>query len=129
MLNFVLDYGMLVLIYVALFVLGGLVGSFLNVLIARLPLDKSNFWPRRSYCGNCLQQIRWYDNIPIVSYLVLGGKCRSCGSEYSVRYFAVELLVAAAFPLMFYLEIVKNIHGLPAFNNAAFELQHNVLGR
>jgi len=78
MLNFILDYGVLILIFVALFVLGAIAGSFLNVWIARLPLDKSVFWPTHSRCGNCLQTIRWYDNLPILSYWILGGRCRNC---------------------------------------------------
>src|SRR5688572_10039318 len=59
---------------VLVFVVGLNVGSFLNVAIARLPLDKSLLWPG-SRCGSCLQAIRWYDNLPVISYLRLGGRC------------------------------------------------------
>ncbi len=78
------------------FVLGAVVGSFLNVVIARLPLEKSIIWPG-SRCGKCLAPIRWYDNIPLFSYLRLRGRCRACGQSFSIRYFLVELLVRSGF--------------------------------
>jgi leader peptidase (prepilin peptidase) / N-methyltransferase len=75
-------------------------GSFLNVVAARLPEKRSLVRPR-SACGSCGDEIAWYDNVPIVSYLVLCGRCRSCGEGFSLRYPAVELatalLVAACF--------------------------------
>ncbi len=126
--NFILNHGIITLILVSLFVLGAIFGSFVNVWIARLPLDKSVLWPN-SRCGNCLQAINWYDNVPLISYWVLRGRCRNCGASYSIRYFFVELLIAAAFPLLFYLEIVKNIHGLPAFEGARFPLTNHLFGK
>ena len=64
----------------AVVVLPGLaVGSFLNVVAARLPERRSIVLPR-SACGSCGTQIAWYDNVPLVSYLVLRGRCRSCGA-------------------------------------------------
>jgi leader peptidase (prepilin peptidase)/N-methyltransferase len=93
----------------AVFVLGTIVGSFLNVCIARLPLEKSILWPG-SRCGRCLQPIRWYDNLPLVSYLVLRGRCRTCRQPYSARYFFVELLTGLGFAGLFYLEVVLNLH-------------------
>ena len=80
------------------FLFGAAVGSFLNVCIYRLPKGLSIVEPP-SHCFNCDTPIRPIDNIPIVSYLALRGKCRHCGSAYSPRYFCVELLtgiVAAA---------------------------------
>jgi len=75
-------------------------GSFLNVVAARLPEGRSLVHPR-SACGSCEAEIAWYDNVPIVSYLVLRGRCRACGASFSARYPAVELatalLVAACF--------------------------------
>src|SRR5262249_40383036 len=94
------------------FVVGVCVGSFLNVLIARLPLEKSVLWPG-SHCGKCFQPIRWYDNLPLISYVWLRGRCRSCGASYSVRYFLVELLTGLGFVGLFWAEIVENIHGWP----------------
>jgi leader peptidase (prepilin peptidase)/N-methyltransferase len=96
------------------FVLGAIVGSFLNVCIYRLPLEKSLIWPG-SRCGNCLQPVRWYDNIPLISYWVLGGRCRVCGQEYSIRYFLIELLTAGGFLGLYYLEVIRNVHGLDRY--------------
>jgi leader peptidase (prepilin peptidase)/N-methyltransferase len=93
------------------FILGSAVGSLLNVCIARLPLEKSILWPM-SRCGSCLQPIRWYDNIPLVSYWVLRGHCRSCGALFSIRYFLVELGTGLAFAGLFALEILANVHDL-----------------
>jgi leader peptidase (prepilin peptidase)/N-methyltransferase len=75
-------------------------GSFLNVVVARLPERRSLVRPR-SACQSCAQELAWYDNVPVVSYLVLRGRCRSCGTSISARYLVVELatalLVAACF--------------------------------
>ena len=78
----------------AVAVLPGLaVGSFLNVVAARLPERRSIVFPR-SACGSCATQIAWYDNVPLVSYLVLRGRCRSCGTRIGLVYPAVELTTA-----------------------------------
>jgi leader peptidase (prepilin peptidase) / N-methyltransferase len=73
------------------FVFGAVVGSFLNVCICRMPHDESIVSPP-SHCPNCNYQIRWYDNIPILSYLFLRGRCRGCGDRISPQYPLVELL-------------------------------------
>jgi leader peptidase (prepilin peptidase)/N-methyltransferase len=78
------------------FVFGAVIGSFLNVCIHRMPLDQSIVTPP-SHCPHCNQRIGWIDNIPLVSYLVLGRKCRHCGVSISPRYFWVELLTATLF--------------------------------
>jgi leader peptidase (prepilin peptidase)/N-methyltransferase len=101
------------LVYYSLFfvfIIGLVIGSFLNVAVARLPLEKSLIWPG-SRCGACYQPIRWHDNLPLVSYLWLRGRCRSCGVGFSIRYFLVELLTGAGFAALFYLEVVVDIHG------------------
>src|SRR5262249_47421956 len=99
------------LLLVATFILGAVVGSFLNVCIYRMPLEKSILWPS-SRCGHCLRPIRWYDNIPLISYWILRGRCRVCGASYSIRYFLIELLTACCFAGLFYLEYIQNIHQL-----------------
>ncbi len=73
------------------FIFGMVVGSFLNVCICRMPKDESIISPP-SHCPQCSCQIRWYDNIPVVSYLFLRGKCRGCGAHISLQYPLVELL-------------------------------------
>jgi leader peptidase (prepilin peptidase)/N-methyltransferase len=75
----------------AAFVFGCVVGSFLNVVIVRLPAEKSIVHPP-SHCPSCTTEIRWYDNIPIVSFFVLLGRCRECGERISVRYPIVEFV-------------------------------------
>lgn len=71
-------------------------GSFLNVVILRLPLEKSLVKPGSS-CPRCRKRIRWFDNIPVVSYLLLRGKCRNCKKAISARYPLVEFLTALLF--------------------------------
>jgi leader peptidase (prepilin peptidase)/N-methyltransferase len=78
--------------------LGAILGSFLNVLILRLPKEESVVFPG-SKCPNCQTPIAWYDNVPVISWLVLGGKCRSCKAGISVQYPLVELVVAALWGL------------------------------
>lgn len=73
------------------FLFGTVVGSFLNVCICRMPKDESIVSPP-SHCPFCDYQIRWYDNIPLLSYLLLRGKCRGCGTHISLQYPLVELL-------------------------------------
>ena len=79
------------------FLAGLLIGSFLNVCIFRMPRDISIIDPPRSHCPNCDAQIRWYDNIPVLSFLLLRGKCRDCKAPISLRYPLVELLTGALF--------------------------------
>jgi leader peptidase (prepilin peptidase)/N-methyltransferase len=83
-------------LWVGLF--GLAIGSFLNVCIHRLPRQESVVTPR-SRCPRCGALIRWYDNLPVLSYALLGGRCRACGASISVRYVVVELVTAAVFVL------------------------------
>jgi leader peptidase (prepilin peptidase)/N-methyltransferase len=76
-------------------------GSFLNVVAARLPDGRSLVRPPSS-CGSCGTQIAWRDNVPVVSYLLLRGKCRTCGARIGARYLAVELLTAFLVAACFY---------------------------
>ena len=77
-------------------VLGAMIGSFLNVVIHRLPREQSIVFPN-STCPRCHAKIKAYDNIPILSFLILRGQCRSCGARISPRYPAVEALTALLF--------------------------------
>jgi len=88
--------------FIFIFVFGSCVGSFLNVVIYRLPRDKSLITPGSS-CPACGRRIHFYDNIPIVSWLLLGAKCRHCKASISPRYFVVELLTALVFLGLFIL--------------------------
>jgi leader peptidase (prepilin peptidase)/N-methyltransferase len=81
---------------VVIFVFGSIVGSFLNVVIHRLPRGESVVSPP-SHCPHCNYSIPWWLNIPLLTWLYLGGKCKNCGAPISVRYFLVELLTALAF--------------------------------
>src|SRR4030081_1738627 len=77
-------------------VVGAMIGSFLNVVIHRLPREQSIVFPN-SKCPRCHARIKAYDNVPILSFLILRGKCRACGAPISPRYPAVELLTALLF--------------------------------
>jgi leader peptidase (prepilin peptidase)/N-methyltransferase len=87
----------------AAFLVGACVGSFLNVVIHRLPRGESIVSPR-SRCPGCGREIRAWENIPIVSFIVLGGKCAGCGGAISWRYPAVELFTATGFVAIFLLD-------------------------
>ena len=89
-----------------------MVGSFLNVLVARLPYEKSILWPG-SRCFACFRPIRPLDNLPIVGYLQLRGRCRACGVAFSARYLWVEVGTGLAFLGLFLWDVVFNVHELP----------------
>jgi prepilin signal peptidase PulO-like enzyme (type II secretory pathway) len=80
------------------FFFGLLIGSFLNVVLARLRTEETLLG--RSYCRSCRKFITWYDNIPLISFLILGGKCRYCHEPISSRYFCVEIATAMLFTLV-----------------------------
>ena len=90
------------LVYFAIvtFILGAVVGSFLNVCICRMPKNESVVFPP-SHCPNCDYRIRWYDNIPLISYLLLKGTCRGCHTRISLQYPLVELLNGVLTMLLF----------------------------
>jgi leader peptidase (prepilin peptidase)/N-methyltransferase len=86
-------------VFVALATLvGAVIGSFLNVCIFRLPLGRSVVWPGSS-CESCRRELSWYENLPIVSWVVLGAKCRTCRAPLSARHPIIEALTALMFGL------------------------------
>jgi len=85
-----------VYLYIVVAVLGGLVGSFLNVCIFRLPRGESIVWPG-SHCPACGTPIRFYDNVPVLSYLWLRGRCRACRAEIPLQYPLVEMANAIGY--------------------------------
>jgi leader peptidase (prepilin peptidase) / N-methyltransferase len=88
------------LVDISIVLLGSIIGSFLNVCIYRLPREKSIVRPPSS-CPSCEKPIHFYDNIPIISYLLLKGKCRQCGAHISIRYPLVEFVTAFLFFMLF----------------------------
>ena len=87
-----------------------ILGSFANVCIYRLPLDKQIIFGR-SFCPKCKKKIIWYDNIPLISFILLGGKCRKCKKEIPLKYLLVELISGISFVYLFlnynnYLEVI-----------------------
>jgi len=101
--------------FVFVFAFGCCIGSFLNVVVYRLPRDKSLVSPP-SACPACSRHIRFYDNIPLVSWLLLGRKCRYCRAAISPRYFVIELLTGLLFLGLFLLYFHTNLlAGMPLF--------------
>ena len=90
------------MINILIFIGGLIIGSFLNMLIYRLPLGISLLNPKRSFCPNCNTQIKWYENIPVISYCILKGKCSHCKEKISIIYPIVEIISAIVTFLIFY---------------------------
>jgi len=88
-------------LYLTFFILGAIWGSFSNVCIYRLPLKK-NIVFNRSFCPNCKIKIKWLDNIPLLSFLLLKNRCRSCNDKISTVYFIVEFLTAVLFVIIYH---------------------------
>ena len=106
--------------FVFIFAFGCCIGSFLNVVIYRIPRDKSIISPP-SACPGCGKHIRFYDNIPLVSWLVLGCKCRYCKAPISPRYFVIEFLTGSVFLGLFILYFRTDIRaGMPMFSNGGW---------
>jgi leader peptidase (prepilin peptidase) / N-methyltransferase len=116
----------------AFFAGGLLVGSFLNVCIYRLPRGESIMWPG-SRCTSCGRQLAWFENIPVVSWAALRGRCRSCGAGVSMQYPIVELITALLFAggLMVYgltpLLAVRLVFGCALIVLFAIDLEHQIL--
>lgn len=89
-----------IIMFVFIFLYGIVIGSFLNVLIYRLPLQE-NITTQRSHCMQCGNQIQWYDLVPLVSFIVLRGRCRYCGNKISVQYPLIEAINGFGYVLIF----------------------------
>ena len=98
--NFLFSHNSFILVSVFIFLAGLSIGSFLNVVIYRLPEKLSIVYPP-SACPGCSSKIKFYDNIPVLSYIILRGRCRKCGEKISPLYPMVELLTGVLFYLLF----------------------------
>ena len=111
---------------------GLVIGSFLNVCIYRLPRDQSIVWPA-SRCTSCGREISWFENVPVVSYAILRGRCRTCGDRISLMYPLIEVVtagvfvaVAAAFGVSWLLPI-RLLFGCAMIVLLVIDLQHQIL--
>ena len=111
---------------------GAVVGSFLNVLIYRLPLGRSVVWPS-SACPHCGRELSWYENVPIVSWLALRARCRTCRASISTRYPLVEALTAVMFVVAWWqygpavLFVSRVAFGCMLIVLFAIDLEHHLL--
>ncbi len=95
-----------VLLYAIIFLYGIVIGSFCNVCIFRIP-QKENIVKIRSHCMSCGYRLKWYDLVPLVSYLALGGRCRQCKQKLSVQYPLIEALNGVLYVVVFYVNGVN----------------------
>jgi leader peptidase (prepilin peptidase) / N-methyltransferase len=118
--------------FAAVITTGLIVGSFLNVCIHRIPRKQSIVWPA-SRCASCERPLAWFENLPVLSYAALGGRCRTCGTRISIRYPIVELVTAAAFAFAFLafgptpLFLVRAIFASAMIVLFAIDLEHHLL--
>jgi leader peptidase (prepilin peptidase)/N-methyltransferase len=118
------------LTFAALF--GAVIGSFLNVCVHRLPRGASIVWPA-SACPACRRELSWRENIPVVSYIFLGGRCRTCRAPISARYPIIEALTAAMFGLAWWwygpgpLVVSRLLFGCALIVLFAIDLEHHLL--
>lgn len=89
------------MIHFVVFMLGLIVGSFLNVCIYRIPMGDSIVYPP-SHCTSCKKKIKWYDMFPVISYIMLKGRCRNCGEKISIRYPIIEFVTGIIFTAVFF---------------------------
>ncbi len=90
------------IMFVLIFIYGIVIGSFLNVCIYRIP-SKENIATKRSHCMSCNHQLKWYDLVPLISWLTLAGKCRYCKTKISNQYPLVEFINGVGYVLIFYI--------------------------
>src|SRR5690349_8748998 len=120
------------LLLIAAIEAGAVIGSFLNVCIYRLPRGASIVWPA-SACPECKRPLSWYENVPVISYAILGGRCRTCRAPLTIRYPIVELITAAWFGCAWWLYgptplfASRLILGCALLTLFAIDLEHYVL--
>ncbi len=121
-----------ILISIFVFILGTIFGSFLNVCIHRFPREQSIVWPG-SRCPSCGKSIAWHDNVPILSFLILGGQCRSCKVKISSRYWMVEAVTGFVY-LWIWFHFGATVQGLTAailfsllFVASVVDLEHQII--
>jgi leader peptidase (prepilin peptidase) / N-methyltransferase len=118
--------------YLFVAVVGLVIGSFLNVCIYRMPRDLSIVWPA-SRCTACGRQLGWYENVPVLSYAVLLGRCRTCGERISLMYPLIELLTAGVFVATYaafgptWLFSIRAVFGAAMIVLLVIDLQHQIL--
>jgi leader peptidase (prepilin peptidase)/N-methyltransferase len=116
--------------FAALF--GALIGSFLNVCVHRLPRGASIVWPA-SACPHCRRELSWFENVPVISYALLGGRCRTCRTAISIRYPVIEALTAGLFAAAWWyygpgpLLASRLIFGCALIVLFAIDLEHHLL--
>ncbi len=89
------------ILFVLIFIYGIVIGSFLNVCIYRIP-NKENIATKRSHCMSCNHQLKWYDLVPLISWITLAGKCRYCKTKISIQYPLIEFINGVGYVLIFY---------------------------
>ncbi len=109
----VAEHVLLTMLSVLVFCFGACIGSFLNVCIYRIPREESVVWPG-SHCPACNAPIRWFHNIPVLSYLMLRGRCATCSARFTPRYCLVELLTALLFLLVWFAFDIRGDGRAPA---------------
>ncbi len=120
------------MVYLTIALFGLLIGSFLNVCIYRLPLDQSIVWPA-SRCTACGRELSWYENIPVLSYAALGGRCRTCRARISLMYPVIETLTAVMFVATYavfglsWLLAIRTAFGCAMIVLFVIDLQHQIL--
>lgn len=118
---------MAILLLILIFILGLIIGSFLSALTYRLPKGKSVFYGR-SFCPHCKKKIVWFDNIPLLSYILLKGRCRRCHKRISWRYPAIEFATGLSFVAIFTLlnNCTTTFRGLPFKGGALCSLSEHL---
>lgn len=120
--------------YFSIFITGLVFGSFVNVCVWRIPREQSIIKPR-SYCRSCRKTVKWYDNIPILSWIILLGRCRYCGSKISVEYPLTEFLTGLIFLLIynrfsresFIVLVMFLLYGLLLIVISGIDLHHRII--